>query len=400
MPPAVVEGNFSVANGFDLRRQSDLPNASLPKVPGINVLLLAPPLGRAGGIQRYTAMLERALRELLNINKVRCVAIEDDSSGPTRRHLSFWTKLHFVAQALRLNSQCRPDLIICTHLSTAPVGWLLARLNRGSYWVVVHGIEAWKRLPYLKHMALCHADRVLTTSCFNREQVMKSQKLTPERLLNLPCALDDHLLNIAPARDQQHRTGDRPLVLSVGRLSASERYKGHDLVLKALPSVIEQVPELRYVIVGDGDDRPRLEGLACKLGLRTHVSFLGEITDAELASLYRTSQVFVLPARTVLHGAEPKGEGFGIVYLEAMAFGVPVIGPKYGAPAEIIEGHGLLIDPENASELSEALLRLVNAPEEAACMGEAARKWVQREYSYSSFRERLRTILATSLNHD
>jgi len=358
-------------------------------------------LGRAGGIQRYTAMLKRALEDLLDIETVHCVALEDDLGGVMRTHLGPRTKLRFVTQALRFNSQFPPDLIICTHLGLAPVGWLLSRLNRGAYWVVVHGIEAWRRLPHLKYAALHRADRVLTTSCFNREQVIKFQGLMPDRLVNLPCALDDQLLKLEPARDlPQYRVNGEQVVLSVGRLSASERYKGHDLVLKALPSVLKRVANLRYAIVGDGDDRPRLENLACNLGLQRHVSFLGEITDAELASVYRASDVFVLPARTTLHGAQPKGEGFGIVYLEAMAFGLPVIGPNYGAPAEIIEGHGLLIDPENVSELSRALLRLLTAPGDAALIGKAAREWVQREYSYSSFRERLQRILMNSLHPD
>src|SRR6185369_16507061 len=97
-------------------------------------LLLAPPLGKAGGIQRYTAMLKQALGDLLSVETVQCVAIEDDPCGVMGTHLSSRTKLRFVTQALRLNSQFRPDLIICTHLSLAPVGWILSRLNRGAYW--------------------------------------------------------------------------------------------------------------------------------------------------------------------------------------------------------------------------------------------------------------------------
>jgi phosphatidylinositol alpha-1,6-mannosyltransferase len=179
-------------------------------------------------------------------------------------------------------------------------------------------------------------------------------------------------------------------------MAASERYKGHDVVLRALPSVIGKVPNLTYIIVGDGDDRPRLEGLARELGVADYVVFTGEIDDPELVALYKRSELFVLPARTVVTPANPKGEGFGIVFLEAMAFGKPVIGPRYGAPAELIKnGHnGLQVDPEDATAVAEALLELLANPDAARAMGKTGRDYVRAHYSYDSFRERLRGALA------
>jgi hypothetical protein len=157
-----------------------------------------------------------------------------------------------------------------------------------------------------------------------------------------------------------------------------------------------QVPNLTYVIVGGGDDRSRLEGLTNELGVAEHVVFTGEVSDSELAALYHRSEVFVLPARTVLDDREPKGEGFGIVFLEAMAFGKPVVGSFYGATAELIRHgeNGLLVDPEDATSVSEALVNLLTNPEKAREMGQAGRVWVRTAYSYASFREKLRQILA------
>jgi phosphatidylinositol alpha-1,6-mannosyltransferase len=179
-------------------------------------------------------------------------------------------------------------------------------------------------------------------------------------------------------------------------MKASERYKGHDVILRALPSLVTKIPELTYVVVGDGDDRCRLEGLAKDLGVGKHVVFTGEVSDSELAAIYRQSEVFVLPARTVIDGEDPKGEGLGIVFLEAMAFGKPVVGPNYGAPTELIRHgeNGLLVDPEDPTSVRDALFDLLSHPDAAREMGEAGSSWVRGHYSYGSFREALRRLLA------
>ncbi len=366
----------------------------------MKALLLAPPLARAGGIQRYTATLARALRDLLGDQSVRCIAIRETHDRSSQARFSMALKLRFGWLALRDAARWKPDLIVCTHLALGPIGWLLANLYRRPYWIIVHGIEAWAWLPGWKRAALRQADRVIVTSAFSREQVVKRHRIDPERMASLPCTLDE-TLSAEPARDGLHRyfSDDRRVVLTVARMAASEDYKGHDVVLRALPQVVAKVPDLTYVVVGDGDDRPRLERVAKALGLREHVVFTGEVSDPELASIYRRSDVFALPARTVVDDHRPKGEGFGIVFLEAMAFGKPVIGPRYGAPAELIRHgeNGLLVDSEDPASVAEALLNLLTHPDAAREMGKAGSDWVQRHYSYASFREKLRQTLASSI---
>jgi len=241
------------------------------------------------------------------------------------------------------------------------------------------------------------AKRVMVVSDFTREQVVHRQGVAPEKFMRLPGVLDGELLKVMPAFDKLPRclSGGRRVVLTVARMAAAERYKGHDVVLKALPAVIEQVPDVAYLVVGDGDDQPRLEAMAHDLGLEKYVFFTGRVSEAELAACYRASRVFVMPARTVLDDRAPKGEGLGIAFLEAMAFGLPVIGPNFGAPVEIIrhEQHGLLVDPEDAGEVARALLRLLKCPEDARHMGDTARQWVGQEYSFESFHTRLKSAL-------
>ncbi len=341
--------------------------------------------------------LERALKDLVGSQSVRRVGLGEDPAEQGRGRLSARAKWRFGFQAVREAVRWRPDLIICTHLALAPVGWLLASVGRRPYWVVVYGIEVWVSLPWAKRSALRHARRVIVISNFSREQITKRHQIKPERLSLLPCALDDALTTVEPARTGPHQSladGQR-VVLTVARMVAAEQYKGHDAILRALPHVLDWVPNLAYVVVGEGDDRSRIEALADSLGLRPHVIFTGAVSDSQLAALYKRADVFALPARTVLTGQEAKGEGFGIVFLEAMAFGKPVIGPSEGAPAEIIHHgqHGLLVNPENSAALAEALVDLLTNPDKAREMGQAGSDWVRRHYSYGSFRKKLGGIL-------
>jgi len=366
----------------------------------MKVLILSPSLSSRGGIQRYTATLQRALEDEFGKAAVACIFLPGPNGAEHASRLTTRSKFGFGCHAITQTARWRPDLIICTHLALGPIGWLSATYGRCPYWVVVHGIEAWATLSHHKLIALRHADRVLATSVFNQQQVTERQRIDAQKMARLPCTLDDTLLAMQPSSDGLFgRSSSRTrVILTVARMSASERYKGHDIVLRALPAVLAKHPEVVYAVVGDGDDKRRLQALAANLGISQHVLFTGQATDSELATLYNGSEVFVLPARTVLDPHVPKGEGFGIVFLEAMAFGKPVIAPDYGAPAELIQHgtHGILVNPENPAAVADAILTLLNNPEMAQRMGQAGKQWVSQNYSYTRFRERLREILASS----
>ena len=124
------------------------------------------------------------------------------------------------------------------------------------------------------------------------------------------------------------------------------------------------MPDAEYLIVGDGDDRARLESRARELGITGSVQFAGSVSPEELDVCYDRCSIFAMPARTELDARAPRGEGFGIVFLEAMAHGKPVVGPRVGAPAEFIRSgeHGLLVDPANSARSPEALIELLEDP--------------------------------------
>ena len=215
---------------------------------------------------------------------------------------------------------------------------------------------------------------------------MKKNNNTNEKSFSVfPNTLDPFY----PIKSQNHEKVVLPkgkIILSVTRLDPRERYKNIDLVIKVFPEVLKSVPDAYYVIVGEGADRLRLELLAKELGVRDNVIFAGFVPDDLLPLYYEASDIFVLPST---------GEGFGIVFLEAMYYGKPCIGASAGGIPEVIEDDktGLLVNPDNVLELSNAVIKLFTNKELSKSMGEAGRKRFEKEFSFEAFKERLEKVI-------
>lgn len=366
-------------------------------MPVKKVMVLTPSLKTLGGVQSYTRSLVGGLTAILGATGVRVVAVPAE---PTLRSdgtsaLSSSAKLRFLLSAFVTALRRRPDLIVCTHLGTAPAAQLIQKFSGIRYWLVLHGIEVWGDLPAAKQRALRGAQRYLVLTRFTLDAVNRRHNLGSPAYSILPPPF-------AIASRSSEASGPfaqvdlgRPVVLTVGRLAISERYKGHDLMLQAWPAVLRRVPHAVYWIVGDGDDRARLEARSRELGIADSVRFAGVLSSNDLNACYDACSVFAMPARTELNAAVPRGEGFGIVFLEAMAHGKPVVAPSDGAPAEFIRSleHGLLVNSENPSEIAEAIVFLLNDPERAQQMGQCAKNFVLREFSDGKFNARLREAL-------
>jgi phosphatidylinositol alpha-1,6-mannosyltransferase len=261
--------------------------------------------------------------------------------------------------------------------------WLPPPL-RAPYLVAILGVEVWCRLSGDRYRALQRATIRLSPSEFTREEAHKAnQDLGPVEVL--PLCLEDR----PPAGDVDTAVLDRAgsgFILIVGRIVATERYKGHDQLLAAMPRLLARAPGARLVVAGDGDDRGRLEALAAEMGLSRQVLFTGFVSEATLAELYRRAAVFAMPSR---------GEGFGLVYLEAMRAAKPCVAARGAVAAEIIaDGEtGLLVDPLDPAALAAAVGRLLTAPELAGRMGEAGRRRFEQFFTPRHFRRRLRPLL-------
>jgi phosphatidyl-myo-inositol dimannoside synthase len=280
----------------------------------------------------------------------------------------------------------RPPLaFVYDHLGPARAQAWLPPPVCAPYLVAFYGIEVWRRLSGARARALRRATIRLGTSIYTVEEARRANG-DLGRVEIVPLCLEER----PPAGDIDGALLDRAgrdYLLIVARMGATERYKGHDQLLRALAGAATAGNvRPRLVIAGDGDDRPRLQQLAVELGIAGQVLFTGFVSEATLTELYARSAVFVMPSR---------GEGFGLVYLEAMRAGKPCVAARASAAAEVVaDGEtGLLVDPLEAGELAAALGRLLSSPEGARRMGEAGRRRFERVFSAERFRERMWPLL-------
>ncbi|HEV7503823.1 MAG TPA: glycosyltransferase family 4 protein [Thermoanaerobaculia bacterium] len=256
---------------------------------------------------------------------------------------------------------------------------------RSPYLVPMYGIEVWRPLEWDRRRALAGATVKFAISQHTLERALPFCPGLAGTTV-LPLALEDRAAEGTVDASLIGRIG-RGFLLIVGRMDATERYKGHDQLLEALPHVLKLCPNARLVVAGDGDDRRRLEEKAAYLGSGSAVVFAGFTSEATLAELYRRCAVFAMPSR---------GEGFGLVYLEAMRAARPVLAAQHTAAEEIVvHGKtGLLVDPDDRETLSKALARLLHEVGAARRMGWAGRERWEREFGLDRFRERLEPLLA------
>jgi glycosyltransferase involved in cell wall biosynthesis len=244
---------------------------------------------------------------------------------------------------------------------------------------ILVGIEAWRPLRRLERVALSQAAHVVAISAHTRERFLAAN----------PSATGQPIVVCHPAAPIRGELADGLVppgfALTVGRMSSDERYKGHDSLLEAWPRVVEQQPVARLVVVGDGDDRPRLEEKARVLGLNRSVTFLGHVEGGRLNGMYADAAFFVMPSRD---------EGFGFVYLEAMQAGKPCVA-CVGAASELFDDRsaGEIVTFGNADEIASACIRLFADPQRCAQLGRTAAGIVQQRFLPSHFIERFREAL-------
>jgi phosphatidyl-myo-inositol dimannoside synthase len=271
-------------------------------------------------------------------------------------------RIGYSLAALRTILSRRIDMVFCGQLKMVVLAAALAKLARAPLWVQVHGIEAWEELSGLHRRCIETATLVTSVSRYTRRRLLGWVDVDPMRVKVLPATVDPRFQPGPKSESllQRHSAVGKKILLTVSRLASSERYKGHDRVIRVLPSLLTRYSDALYLVVGDGDDRPRLEKLAADLGLTEKVKFVGVVTSEELPEYFRLADVFVMPSTA---------EGFGIVFLEAMASGIPVIGGnRDGSLDALADGVlGSPIDPENKEDLVSAICAALCNPSKATC---------------------------------
>ena len=257
------------------------------------------------------------------------------------------TRTNFVISTLAVAIRKRPDIVFCGHVYMAPLGAIVARLFGAKLIVQMHGIDAWTLPSALVRHAVETAEMILCVSRFTRERVLCWARVQSERALVLPNTFSPQFSSgdINQFREKWGIVG-KTVILTVGRLDPRERYKGHEQVIKCIPSLVQAGWDITYVVTGDGADRRRLEDIARNAGVFERVVFTGELSRTQLIEAYRAADAFVMAST---------GEGFGIAYLEAMACGVPVVSlAAGGAPDALCDGVlGVLV--HNLGELDEGI---------------------------------------------
>jgi phosphatidylinositol alpha-1,6-mannosyltransferase len=315
----------------------------------MNILILCTDaFGGYGGIALFNRELTRALAlmpergEIVMLPRLIPNAPEAVPEGVRFVVPAARGSAAYARELVRVTRKRKFDLVICGHINLLP----LARFATKDPLLITHGIEAWRPM---------RRSARLVTSC---RAVVSVSDLTRSRLLSwshfsgpahvLPNAIRAEQYGVRERRPDlvaRYNLAGKRVLLTVGRLNWSERYKGFDEVVDLLTDLPQDVV---YLIAGGGSDVPRLQQKALRCGVADRVKFTGIFDEQEKADLYALADVFVMPSR---------GEGFGFVFLEAMASGVPVIGSKHDGGREALLGGrlGALIDPSNPAEIRAAV---------------------------------------------
>lgn len=333
----------------------------------MRILVLVPDaFGGRGGIAQYNRDFLNSLCTYHDITEVVAIPrkiVDCPDSLPEK--LTYVTagaggKLNYIGatlQAVKLNPKF--DLIVCGHINLLPIAYLMNMWAKSPIFLVLYGTDAWQPSPsWLSNNLVNKIDGVISISEFTKKRFLDWTKLYNTQDFILPCTVN--LKNYQPKEKnfelvKRYKLEGKTVLMTLGRLDSGDRYKGFDEILELLPSVSQKIPNITYMIVGEGSDRERLEAKVESLRLNKHVVFTGFIPEAEKADYYQLADAFAMPGR---------GEGFGIVYLEAMACGVPVVASKADASSEAVRNGelGIIVNPDDPEEIEAGILEALKRP--------------------------------------
>jgi phosphatidylinositol alpha-1,6-mannosyltransferase len=289
------------------------------------------------------------------------------------------------AAALRAAGRFRPDVTLSMHTVVSP-GAAAIRRALGAPTVQAFYAEEIGARPKLAAFAVAQADAVIAISTYTAG-LIAATGVTPARLALIPPGVDIPL-------EWEPQLDDRPTFLTIARME--ERYKGHDVLVRSLALVRAKIPDVQWIVLGDGSLRHGIEQLARTYGVEDSIRFLGAVPDEQRDAWLRRAHLLAMPSRLPARGFA--GEGFGIVYLEAGAYGKPVVaGAVGGATDAVLDNEtGLLVDPLDPLAVAEAITRLLADPALAARLGDAGRRRAE-EFAWPLIVERIEAVLLDSI---
>jgi len=282
----------------------------------------------------------------------------------------------------------RPRRVFCGHIKLASLIQTLCQPLKIPYTVLTYGKEVWEILPRQSQQALQHAAQIWTISRYSRDRGCAVNGLNPQRIQLLPCVVDGQVFTPgakSPALLKQYGLAGAKVLMTVARLWSGDIYKGVDITIRALPAIVQQFPEVKYLVIGRGDDQPRLAQLAQDLGVADRVVFAGFVTTEALVDYYRVADAYIMPSQ----------EGFGIVYLEAMACGVPVLsGDGDGSADPLQDGRlGWRVPHRDSAAVAIACIEILQGKDQR-CDRTWLREQVLAAFSPAAFTQQLKHLLA------
>jgi len=328
--------------------------------------LITEAFGGYGGIALYNRDLLTALCDHHSCSKVVAVPrLMPNPLGPLPSKLDYITdglndKTRFIITALKtIGRYPKFDLIICGHINLLPLAYFIHRWLNRPLLLFIYGVDAWQPTQSrISNYLVSKIESYVSISEVTQKKFLNWAKLDQTKGFILPNAI--HTENFGPGAknrnllDRYHLHG-KTILMTMGRIASEEQYKGFDEVLDLLPELIGDIPDVIYVIAGDGSDKERLEQKAKSLGIEKQVIFTGFIPESEKADHYRLADAYVMPST---------GEGFGFVFLEAMACGIPVVGSKVDGGREALRNGelGILVNPDSQEEIKTGILDALKRP--------------------------------------
>ena len=350
-----------------------------------------------------------ALREIAGEENVRALSLLGPDDNQIEADFAvYWSgregfdnvglsaRVAFATRALVLAATWCPDIIVSAHVNLTPLLSRLRQLSGGRTILNVYGLEIWSGLNARRLSNMAKVDYIIA-DCHATASYVTDEGLHHARpkVIWDPVDLD----RFAPGPADQAIVAKYGLpdpslckiVMSLGRLAKAAAHKGFDRLIPIVASLKDRFPDLRLVIAGRGDDRPRLEGLVRDQGIVDRVIFTGSIDEVDLPALYRTAHVFSL----VSDRGHGRGEGIPLTPLEAMACGVPVIvGDEDGSREAVVEGrNGVVVSPRDPVAHGAAIVSLFESPDRLSRLRKAARQVAETHFSFEEFVGKHRALL-------
>ncbi|MGN6179113.1 MAG: glycosyltransferase family 4 protein [Mucilaginibacter sp.] len=365
------------------------------------MLLTLQTFSTTGGIQKMTRTLAYSINQIAIEKKwdFKTLSAYDRDSDlmpqylPSECFTGFGVKrIRFVIQTIKEASNAR--VVILSHINLAIVGLLIKLFNRNcKIWLIAHGIEVWRPLSSVKKRLIGKCDKVICVSQFTKQQMMDIHQTSEYKCIVLNNAIDPFMqLPVSfekPARLMEKynlRHGD-PVIYTLTRLAATEQYKGHEQVIKAISHLKEKFPAVKYILSGkyDAAEEIRINELIDKFGVAGSVILTGFIEEKDLPDHFLLADLFVLPS---------KKEGFGIVFIEAMACGLPVIcGNADGSIDAIRNGElGRAVDVNDQLELEKAITESLEVKTDIN-QRKSLQNACKRYFNEYNYRQQLKNIL-------